>query len=162
MIDMQPCYPASEVVLDEVIREVKRARTNKEWVMILEYGTGRTYYRITRELQGYRRRLYARKYKNDGAAKVFTAITRRNNNLDNKNVGRIEKIRVCGVNTNACVFDTVNSLKILRYPIEVLAHATAQFCIKCKYQKFGTCIAHHRRALRQMKRWKNVTIRRTP
>jgi hypothetical protein len=147
VIDVQPIYPSSEEVLDEVIREVRKAKANKEWIMILEYGMGRTYYRITRELQGYRKKLYARKYRNDGGREVFTAITKYSNNLGSKNVGRIEKIRVCGVNLSACVVATVYSIKMFSQ-VEVIKRACAD----------PTEWKSRNETLKMLSSWKNVKV----
>lgn len=155
VIDMQPRFPATASVIKEVIIEVKQAVANKEWIIFLTVGKGRTAYRITKHVRGYRKRLSLHKYWDDGAPEIFFALTRRSRRLNAFTIGQIRSIKVCGVNTGACVYSTVRSLSYLRASIKVLSHAVAQCRDGYTYEYNKTL---HVTSLRAMRRLSNVTV----
>jgi hypothetical protein len=118
VVDMQITFRASEEVMQGVIREIRKSRTKKEWIVILEYDQcGRTATRILKELWHYSRVIRMVKYIDDGSIAVFHAMRR-------KNI-RPKHIKVCGVNTSACISKTVEGLNLLSIPITVLSNACA-------------------------------------
>lgn len=155
VIDMQPRFHATEAIINEVIVEVKRAVARNEWIIFLTVGQGRTAYRITQHVRGYRHKRALTKYNNDGAGELFGALIRRSRHLNANNIGRIQSIKVCGVNTGACVYSTVKSLSYLDVEIKVLSHAVAQ----CRDgYSFAYNKSVHFNSLRAMRRLSNVTV----
>lgn len=100
VVDMQDAFKASRNVLDGVEAEVKKAVRNKEWIIFLEYfGDGPTHYRLKKAVKGYKRKSFVKKDADDGSWRLI------------RRMDRLQlfppRIRVCGVNTNACVKKTV-------------------------------------------------------
>jgi len=157
IIDMQKEFSASEQALPSVIKEIKKARRNKEPVVIVQYeGDGTTMYRVTRELKGYKY-LVVTKSTDDGGGDIIKALSAVSNNLNSSNtynLSRVKSIKVCGVNTSACVIKTVKTLSYLRIPIKVLSSA----CNNDISDSTHTPRQHHLSSLRRMKTWKNVEV----
>jgi nicotinamidase-related amidase len=162
VVDMQKAFPASYAVGYKVIREVKRARSKNEWIMLLEYEhNGRTLTKISKEVKGYPKVIRKTKLEDDGSPAVLHALmrSRRNNNLKGPHVNRIPSVfRVCGVNTYACIIKTVEGLNRFDGKVKVISDACANYCKICKYGKEHLCHNHHKQGLREMKRLKNVKI----
>ena len=165
VIDMQPGFGATESVLDAVVHEVKKARRRNEWVLVVEYeARGRTPYRITRELKGYKKYDKVIKERNDGGTAIFNRLTRRRWSFSYPVVPRASHFKVCGINTDACVFETVRSLSYLKGKVTVLSHACAHYCVGCRALKrrrkaHGLCEHHHKKGLREMNRWHGVCVK---
>lgn len=155
VIDMQPRFAAVESIIDNVAKEIERAKQRDEWIVFLKVGKGRVAYRLTSLTRRYYKRLMLTKYWDDGAPELFFALTRRSHRLNAKTIGRVQTIRVCGVNTGACVYSTVRSLALLNVRVEVLAHATAQ-------NRDGYTYAYNKEvfhtAMRAMRRLSNVKV----
>lgn len=103
IIDMQEDFPASNRVLKDVLREVEIALLNGWAIVVLEYhNQGPTHPEIMRSVKQSSRHAVETKYKDDGGREVHNAC---------KKYGfPTGRLRVCGVNTHACVNATVWSL----------------------------------------------------
>lgn len=122
IVDMQPgeFRAAKSPHLQQVIvAEIERYRRLGAPIIVVEYGVlpekvsmGRTALTLRRALWDYARTCRVVKYSNDGSAVVDQAL---------RKMTRVRKVRVCGVNTGACVFATAKGLKALGYEVE--AHA---------------------------------------
>lgn len=160
VVDMQRMYPASEKVLPQVIKEIRKAKRRGEMICVLRYdSTSPTMRRVTNELKGVKH-LTVTKCKDDGGAALLDALMdcTRNNNLSGQpkiELWKLKKLKICGVNTAACVMSTVETLSYLRWPVQVLSHACANdFDNKDKKQNQ----AYHDGALLLMDTWKNVEV----
>lgn len=164
VVDMQKEYPASELVVNQVVKEVRKARRKGEWIMLVEYDeSGRTMYRITRELKGYNKVKKVTKVVDNGAYAILWGLTipYKATLSSWKSLNkptpprRISHIKVCGVNTNACVISTVEGLRYLDCKITVLSKACANI-FDGKSKEYNQVAHEH--ALKTMKKWKNVNV----
>lgn len=160
IIDMQKCFPGSKKALPQVLREIRKAKRNKEFIVTVQYGFGsRSLTAITRELR-HTKHLSVNKSSNDGGIDIFHALVKcdKSNNLGAKGgikFANIRKLRVCGVNTSACVMCTVETLSKLRIPVQVISRA----CVNCfpeMSEKYN--ISKHNDALKTMSKWTNVEV----
>jgi nicotinamidase-related amidase len=155
---MQKSYPASELVVDQVVSEVRKAIRRNEWIMLVEYrNEGKTLRRVTKELKGYMKVRSVKKDFDCGAYSILWGLTFSTNNLNGLRTPRkrISHIKICGVNTNCCIIETVKGLQYLNSKITVLSKACANvfdFLDDTDNQR------EHKRALSTMKRWKNVYV----
>lgn len=100
IVDMQPSFASSALVLPDVMDEVKLALQNDWAIVILEfYNQGPTYPCILELVKQSRRHAVETKFKNGGEREIKIACRK----LDLPTA----RFRVCGVNTHACVNDTV-------------------------------------------------------
>jgi hypothetical protein len=111
IIDMQPKYEASKQVINQVCREVRRAKKNGDGIVVLEYLYGgedptsaqfRTYKKIMKTIGDYKNAYVEYKCDDDGSREVVNTIR------GAKFPSGV--IRVCGVNRYACVISTVEGL----------------------------------------------------
>jgi len=158
IVDVQKCFPASEIVLPAVVSEVRQAKRRKESIVLVQYGVGaRSLGRLTRELKGYKY-LRVNKHNDDGGGPLFTSLMRcmfdNRLNVQNINLSSVKSIKICGVNTSACVIKTVRSLSFLRIPIKVLSGACAN---NLGHSKLHDNVCHNM-SLRRMNKWKNVQV----
>ena len=105
VVDMQPVFEASRKpdVIAGVAQQILTAVQNNWAIVFLEYrGSGRTHQGLLKLAQGYNRKLKVSKLRDDGSSEVIRALRRRNFLAEN--------FVVCGVNTDACVFDTAYGL----------------------------------------------------
>ena len=157
VIDVQPRFPASHLVVDAVVKEIWKARRKKESIVVVKYGHRTKFLKpVYTALKGYRW-ISVAKNSDDGGVVIFDAISRSGNNLNLSyvNTHTIKSIKVCGVNTSACVLSTVRSLSYLRFPIKVLSHACANLYDNTS-DKHN--LWHHHGALKRMASWKNVEV----
>jgi nicotinamidase-related amidase len=160
IIDCQAKYPAANQVVNAVANEVKRARKRNEWVMLVEYkGDGRTLTRITLHLRGYRKVVKVTKEHDDGSPVIFDRIFGHRwsveNNLDVAHISNIRHLRVCGVNSSACVMKTVHGLRRF-VKTTVLSKACAN-----GYARWGlTPEQMHEAAMERMSKWPNVYVKK--
>lgn len=105
VVDMQPDFEAAfnpDVVIG-VAKQIMLAKHKKWPVILLEYaGCSRTHQGFSDLLSGYPRRARISKSDDDGSYEVVRALERREFPFKN--------LRVCGVNTDACVWSTVDGL----------------------------------------------------
>lgn len=105
IVDMQPVFSAStnpDTVI-AVTNEILMAKQNNFPIMIVEYErSGRTHSGFDTILRGYRHKARIKKADDDGSQEIVRALLRRKFPQSH--------LRICGVNTDACVSDTVYGL----------------------------------------------------
>lgn len=104
VIDMQSFFPASNSpsTIAAVVREVKTAVARNLPVIIVEYDPteiGRTHDRILRVIANYPRAVTITKAAADGSREIMEACLINGLSLD--------ELRVCGINSDACILETV-------------------------------------------------------
>jgi hypothetical protein len=113
VIDMQPTFEASQEtwLIRNVCREIRKAKQKQLAIVIVRYKGGRLQeqhpdwhvdVRILGALGCYKKVAYVTKTRSDGSNQVIEAIENRSFSPSN--------LLIVGVNTDACVADTVNSL----------------------------------------------------
>lgn len=105
VVDMQPDFSAANdpSVIVGVTREILEAKRKNSGIIFLEYSdTGRTHEGFSSLIRGYRHKARVTKDDDDGSLEVVKALCRRG-------FGK-RTLRICGVNADCCVFDTVNGL----------------------------------------------------
>jgi hypothetical protein len=104
-----------------VIRQVEMAKRHNWGIIVVEYMRhGRTEPKIMNKLISYERWTRVRKYRDDGSKVILTAAA--------KNQFEMKRFRVCGVNINACVFETTMGLA-KKAEVHVVKHAcNASYC----------------------------------
>lgn len=126
IIDMQPKYDASKKVINQVCREVRRAKKNGDGIIVLEYVCAgetpddppvRTHKKIMKTIGDYKSAYVEYKCDDDGSPQIFNVLTGAKLPLG--------VLRICGVNRFACVIATIEGL-IERLPesfIEIIDDA---------------------------------------
>lgn len=155
---MQHRFPASQKILPNVLREIRKAKRNHELVVKVQYGYRSQSLRAITKLLRNCKHLTVTKDSDDGATAIYNALIGcfHANNLGSRkiNLGTIKKLRVCGVNTSACVIKTVESLSFLRWPVEVISDACAN-----NLGKSETLDQRHQKiSIQIMKTWRNVKV----
>jgi nicotinamidase-related amidase len=127
VVDMQSGFDTSFGALNGCIREVQQAVIDKAGIIFLEYhgfygdAYGFTLPQLKALVDGYSRAYYVPKGADDGSIEVVEAIEKY----------RMSKlhIKVCGVNTDACVLATVQGLiqKCDKVYLQVIADACNGF-----------------------------------
>ena len=105
IVDIQPEFRSAvtKKVKEICKNEIQRAIDTNAGIIFLEYNdSGRTMSGLTRITKGYKKVHIIQKEDNDGSSEVRKAVTRFK--LPKR------KFRVCGVNTDACVEETVIGL----------------------------------------------------
>ncbi len=120
VIDMQPSFSsASEPrVVSGVTREIIYSKMKDEPVVFVEFvDCLPTYTSLLNLLKGYRKRSRIRKNDDDGSDEIINCLNRRGYHTDH--------LKVCGVNADCCVYDTVEGLlkKLPNTKIEVVKDA---------------------------------------
>jgi nicotinamidase-related amidase len=153
---MQKKFPASYLVVDEVVKEINKAKNNKEVILLVHYDKGPSIKKIQDAVRGYRHGVL-KKTTDDAGSVIFDILTRVQENLNSKYISlrSVKSIKICGVNTSACVMKTVRTLSFLRIPIKVLSNACAN---KFPGEPDTKNIWHHKGALKRMDSWKNVQV----
>jgi nicotinamidase-related amidase len=116
IIDMQPFgFSNSNLIIENVLQLVKEAIINKAFIVIAQFkGCGETNINIINEIQKYPYKKYVWHNKNDKSKPIQEVL---------KNIF-VRQIKVCGVNTEYCVKDTVHGLaKKFHIPIKVIEKA---------------------------------------
>ena len=106
IIDMQPFFNSSQAdfVIEGVLNQIRLAKRRDAGVVLVEYvSCGGTDKRIKEALKGYKRFYKVRKNSNDGSKVIINAIKC-------KHSFSKKRIRVCGVNTGYCVYETAAGL----------------------------------------------------
>jgi len=115
LIDLQPSFPAAQRIIKPVLREIKKAIRDNRPIFNLEYGPVAlkktpgipylpVYAKITKALKGYSNFSPLQKCEDDGSYVVLHEIW--------KGECEFDHIRVCGVNADACVHDTVYGISL--------------------------------------------------
>ncbi len=118
IIDMQPIgFGNSKIIIENVLELVRKAVVDKAFIAIAQYkGCGETHINITNELQHYPYKEYVWHNKNDKSKPIQEAL--------NSRKVFVRQMKICGVNTEYCVKDTVHGLsKKFHIPIKVIENA---------------------------------------
>lgn len=118
IIDMQPVgFENAGFILKEVLELVKEAILEKAFIVVAQFTRcGETHPDIRQELQNYPYHAFIWHNKKDKSNKIREILISRNL--------FIRKIKVCGINTEYCVKDTVRGLsKKFMVPIQVIEKA---------------------------------------
>ncbi len=155
IIDLQPKFAPTEEVLQETVRQIKKAKSKHEWIMVLEYaGFGKTTTKITKHFKDYSKVIRSTKEHDNGSPQVLWNLSCR---YDDGYIQNISHIKVCGINTSACVIKTVKGLSKLDLKTTVLRNGTTN----SKYfnnEDLEENHAYHLRDLKRMNKWKNVRV----
>jgi len=145
IIDMQPYWAAAcnnKLLINNIKYEIKRAINLNNHIMFVRFiSNGSITRSLTYATSGYSNVSIVNKDDMDGGDLVLARL---------KDVGRTH-LRVCGVNTDQCVFETVLTVADSypkRFKIEVIA--------KCCATATGPTL--HSKALQLMARRENITI----
>ena len=118
VIDMQYEFSSTaELALAGVCKAIVAAKKNLNHIIVIEYkGSGDTLPEVKRAIGAYKRVSYRTKKLDDGSKEILDVVRR-------KKLPR--KFRVCGVNLDACVWDSVLGLVEKNYNfITLLSEAT--------------------------------------
>jgi nicotinamidase-related amidase len=108
IIDMQPRFEASaeKKTNKEIIKQIQEAKKKKAPIIVLEYwGEPKTRLNIRRALGNYEK-VHRVIKENDSGASVLKPVLRALDKDDKKKI----ILKVCGVNTGACVYRTVKDI----------------------------------------------------
>lgn len=126
VVDMQSYFKTTgePSVIKACQREIKLAIRRKAGIIFLEFGSfGDTMAELKDLVTGYDKAYFAVKNRNDGSAQVYSLITRHN---------LYHNVRVTGVNTSYCVYETVVGLTSYHGSVTVVADAC-----NCHNHSFG-------------------------
>jgi nicotinamidase-related amidase len=118
IIDMQPIgFYNSNFIIENVLNLVREAIANKAFIVIAQFkGCGETHINIINEIHEYPYKEYIWHNKNDKSKPIQEVL--KNHNIF------VRQIKICGVNTEYCVKDTVHGLaKKFHIPIKVIENA---------------------------------------
>ena len=118
IIDMQPFgFYNSNFIIENVLNLVREAIANKAFIVIAQFkGCGETHINIINEIHEYPYKEYIWHNKNDKSKPIQEVL--KNHNIF------VRQIKICGVNTEYCVKDTVHGLsKKFHIPIKVIENA---------------------------------------
>lgn len=107
IVDVQKKFGPAAKVIKDTVHQIKLARRRKAVVIVVEYGYDGydpSYIDIYDALIGYNNWAVVKKNSCGGGNEVIAA-------MDSNPSLQADKIRVCGVNTCACVRETVRGLK---------------------------------------------------
>ena len=107
-IDVQFEFEASrsQFLQDNIIKQILRARKRGDLIIFLEYkGDGPTIPRIMEAVEGYEHFYVGTKTSDCGAKLVGDLI-------EELGISLVKNIRVCGVRTESCVFNTIYGLSL--------------------------------------------------
>lgn len=92
-----------EEVIEGVIKEIEYAKKKNAWIMFVEFeGFGRTKSKILKHAKEYKKKVKVIKKDQNGAYEIISKAKEKGIPIKN--------LRVCGVCTTECVFDTVVGL----------------------------------------------------
>jgi nicotinamidase-related amidase len=148
LIDLQDEFSDSITsdLLNNIEKEVNTAiRLNRDILVVLYRGCGPLIKEVSRLIRAYPHKHTIWKREDDGGAEVTSALAL-----------NPQHVRVCGVNTDACVGDTVNTMSsrfgdyhhLRRKRIQVVRNA----CWTCSGQK------GHNKELKNMRNWARVEV----
>jgi nicotinamidase-related amidase len=117
IIDMQSQYPAacSDKTTEEIILQIEAAKQNDCGIILVEFREEPqyresnspykpTHVSILKAVEGYNRAAVVHKYETDGSAYINDFLEKKGKDFNT------DFFRVCGVNTDICVAQTVNGL----------------------------------------------------
>jgi len=155
IVDMQPWFEAANdpKTIEVIVEEIRKAKAVNAFIIVLEYDLSdkflepeeeNTSPEIMKELEGYENVAVEIKDRDDGSIWISSVL----------HLHQIinQPVKVCGINTDACVLRTVEGLDSIlnRYPfqmtstpvpIEILFHAcnTDTHCLPTKKRLIHRC-----------------------
>lgn len=121
VIDMQPEFVATYTALPGVLCEIRKAMSNNEHIIIVEYqGAGLTHESILALIADYNKVLFVTKLWNDGAEEIIKEAKKHKISLRN--------MKVVGVNLSFCVYETVVGLSRRFRPPKIEVILSATYC----------------------------------
>jgi nicotinamidase-related amidase len=117
IVDMQASFEASNNLrlTRSIFREIDLAKKHNWPIVILEYKHhGKTHKDIINRIGRYNKKRVSTKTIDDGSYEANEEIF---------NLTKCRKVRLVGVNLNACVLDTARGLKRLKYKVEIVNDA---------------------------------------
>lgn len=105
IIDMQDGFHSAKnpYTIKNIQKEIRKAIKHKVGIIVVEYeGFGRTLWKLRSLLDTYEDVVYVSKYTDDGGREVYDEII---SNRFNR-----RKLKICGVNSDACVCETALTL----------------------------------------------------
>lgn len=144
VIDMQEIFSSSQdaQIQKSCIREIKKAIRDRSVILFVEYAGYNPTIRVLTDIveqANYKRAYHVIKSRNDGGKEVTDFLAK--HHLPKMNM------RVCGVNTDYCVRETVNGIKQALPGAYI--HVVADACGSVWNHKYG---------LQQMKQVPNVKV----
>lgn len=123
IIDMQTAYHCSHDAAPGVVKAIKRAWRNKEQIINVTLGSTMVLPEVMEVLNKIPSVVHISKTHGDGSAELTRLF-------EEKGWNRFRQFKVCGVNTDACVWNTLNGMTKVRpeafnKPITVLGKACA-------------------------------------
>jgi nicotinamidase-related amidase len=107
VIDMQPSFTSAKDpdVVASVAREIIEAKSNQASIIFLEYVCCfPTLKGLLNLARGYKNKYRLTKEEDDGSLEILKHVKRHRNRINTK------EFRVCGVNTDYCVLETVSGM----------------------------------------------------
>jgi hypothetical protein len=117
IIDMQASFKSSNNLrlTRSIFREIDLSKRHNWPIVILEYKNhGHTHRNIINRIGRYSKKKISTKTIDDGSFEANTKIC---------NLTKCRRVRLVGVNLNACVIDTARGLKGLGYKVEIVNDA---------------------------------------
>lgn len=147
VIDIQPEFRCSfsNKTIKNIQREIKKAIRNKDHIFFVEYeGCGKTDKRLRDAASGYKKVSTITKFENDGSRQILKYLKIKK--LSDKS------LKICGVNTDACVEATVEGIngKLLDSKKRMAMKIVADACS-------SELESGHKKALIRMRKLKHVT-----
>lgn len=119
IIDMQGGFKASKSrpTIRSIIQQIRLSKSYNWPIVVVEFEEfGKTLYTLRRELEGYDKVRYVTKDKEDGSDEIYGAL---------RELTKCLNLRICGVNTDQCVYSTVRGLRMYeKYRINVWSPGT--------------------------------------
>lgn len=114
IIDMQPIgFDTSVFIIENVLQLVREAIINKAFIVVAQFkGCGKTHTDILNEIQEYPYKIFITHNKNNKSKPIFEAL----NGLKIF----VRQLKICGVNTEYCVKDTVHGLAKKFFNISII------------------------------------------
>ena len=127
MIDLQVCFEAAvdETYLKKCLSYIKTAQKNNQLILVVTYKAwgstpSHVHTKITKALKGYKNISHVQKGQNDGSREIVTALRAAGYDLKKRTI-----LNIGGVNTSACVVDTVYGLAQYKYKFVLNVHSKA-------------------------------------
>ncbi len=149
VIDMQPNFGCSNnpKTLDAVADLINNAKHDNAFIVYAQYmRQGKTHTNLVKLTNGYINRSFAVANRNDKSGAILTRLVKRQ--------VRSDLVKVCGVNTNACVRATVEGLsnELKEWSIQVIKKACNS------YGEYTDDAFYANNAYKTMKLLPNVTV----
>lgn len=135
LIDLQPCFDASNLkrIRTTVQREIRLAKSRQQPIILVEFDNGYEYFPthswLLESIQHYEHFHHITKKTDNGSAAVIDCIVKNEYSMP---------VRICGVNWEACVFETVIGLA-KHGKIEVIKKGCGSWRHRYNWHLFDDC-----------------------